>query len=149
MINIQIDTNSEQASALIGYLKTLPFVKFVEFIPEQKQSEPEYKDPIPVIERPVLSENTGIKTNNATYSESIEKQFLSSDFKKLISLNDKFRFKKDLFNGNSEEMDLELERLNHFETFSDAWNYIYGKYQWSPDNEASGELKLLLEKRFS
>lgn len=59
-----------------------------------------------------------------------------SVLQRLFSLNDKFRFRRELFNGNDEEFTATLQMIAKCDTLTDAEAYIYSDLQWDPDSEA-------------
>lgn len=161
MKTIQIDDTNEQAIALINYLRTLPYINFIEKDFTETESniikeipvdititpkENEIQSPKLIPEKEIPKEKEISETPHF-FGDIIEKRILS-DLKKAISLNDKFRFQRDLFNGNANEMNEVLDFLNRTTTFTEAWNYLESKYHWNMENDSVSTFKQLLEKRF-
>jgi len=74
---------------------------------------------------------------------------ISTDFGKSLSLNDRFMFQRDLFQGSANEMNQALAQLNTSQSLSEALKFLDGKYA-IPWNSKSGiALKELLDKRFA
>lgn len=81
-------------------------------------------------------------------ADSISKKIFP-DIKKSLSLNDKFMFQRDLFNGDNEAMNIVLDRLNSHESLNDAIRFINSTCSISWDSEAGVLFRDLLEKRFA
>lgn len=59
---------------------------------------------------------------------------LSKDLRKAFSLNDRFRFQRELFGGNAREMDETLTRVEHMDNYNEAEDYFYSVLGWDGDN---------------
>ncbi|MGM9758707.1 MAG: hypothetical protein ACI30I_01155 [Parabacteroides sp.] len=106
--------------------------------PVQPQPETPVSEPVAVTrEMP-----SGISLN-----EVIERKNLS-DFRKAFSLNDRFRFRRELFGGNEERMNQAIADLNGMHTFEESLSYLQNQLHWNPDEEAVADFIQLLEKRF-
>lgn len=101
-----------------------------------EDNEPIQKELIPTTER-----------NGLFLNDILEKKNLS-DFKKAFSLNDRFRFKRELFNGNEELMNETISALNLLQSYSDSISYIQDHFQWNQEDDATIDFIKLLEKRF-
>ena len=77
----------------------------------------------------------------------IEKKSLT-DFRKAISLNDWFRFKRDLFKGNEEAINATVQALNGIGSYEEAIAYLNEHARWEPDDPTAADFIKLLEKRF-
>ena len=71
-----------------------------------------------------------------------------ADTRKYMSLNDKFRFQREIFMGSAEEMNTILDALNECSTIDDAWSFIESQ-AWCDDSEIVAEFKEFIGKRFS
>ncbi|GBU07275.1 hypothetical protein AwDysgo_06060 [Bacteroidales bacterium] len=85
--------------------------------------------------------------SNSFLGDRIQKQ-LSVDLTKSISVNDKFRFRRDLFGGKAEQLNSALLSLNTFKTMEEALKFLNENYSWDQNNETLIAFKDLLEKRF-
>jgi Predicted membrane protein len=235
MVKLRIEVCNEQSLALVNYLRTLPFVEFIDSdeedddevegndfedtetgeeveeikdIPEEPKSElpeepeaiqeealpvisipeqevvsllpaeepieslpePAEENPaalpadsgisppeeLPEIKKEILPENPvtepdkepELKSPGRIVNDNLEKQLLS-DLRKSFSLNDRFRFQKELFNGDPEKMNQTLIRLNECRSLAEAWDYLESELKWSSENDTVSAFKQLLEKRFS
>ncbi|MDL2220960.1 hypothetical protein LJC35_00225 [Parabacteroides sp. OttesenSCG-928-N08] len=97
----------------------------------------------PAVEKLVDSE----KKAPVFLSELLEKQNLS-DFRKAFSLNDRFRFRRELFDNNETKMNSVVAELNDLSTLEESLSYIREKLHWDLEQEAAADFIKLLEKRF-
>ena len=77
----------------------------------------------------------------------IERKNLA-DFRKAFSLNDRFRFRRELFGGNEEQMNQVISDLNGLHSLNESLAYLQNRLQWNPDEAAVADFIHLLEKRF-
>ena len=80
-------------------------------------------------------------------SDLLEKKNLS-DFRKAFSLNDRFRFRRELFGGDEERMNKAITELNDIRTYEDSVAYLNNELKWNIEDEAVTDFIKLLEKRF-
>lgn len=81
--------------------------------------------------------------------EELLSRRLTRDLKKAISLNDWFRFKRELFGDNENLMDSTITYLNGLGSFDEAGGYIRKAFSWDMDSAAAQDFMNILEKRFS
>lgn len=120
-------------------------------MPEPEVPEPEVPQPVvqkvEVVEpeapqKPVTTEKQGV-----FLSDLLEKKNLS-DFRKAFSLNDRFRFRRELFGGNEEKMNKAIADLNDLHSYEDSVAYLNNELKWNIEDEAVADFIKLLEKRF-
>ena len=132
------------------------------------------KEPEPIIEEPVQKEEVKSPTepvreepvkepvqktaeapqpapvmakSNVSLNDLLEKKNLS-DFRKAFSLNDRFRFRRDLFHGNEEQMNQVISDLNQIDSLDEALRFIDKNLSWNMNNETVADFIKLLEKRY-
>lgn len=132
------------------------------------------KEPEPIIEEPVQKEEVKSSTepvreepvkepvqktaeapqpapvmakSNVSLNDLLEKKNLS-DFRKAFSLNDRFRFRRDLFHGNEEQMNQVISDLNQIDSLDEALRFIDKNLSWDMNNETVADFIKLLEKRY-
>ncbi|MDL2266176.1 hypothetical protein LJC43_07330, partial [Parabacteroides sp. OttesenSCG-928-G21] len=71
-------------------------------------------------------------------NEILEKKTLS-DFRKAFSLNDRFRYKRELFGGDEEKMNKALSDLNEIQTYEDSITYLHTELNWNIEDESVTE----------
>lgn len=91
----------------------------------------------------ILSEKQGI-----SFNEILERQNLS-DFRKAFSLNDRFRFRRELFGGDEEKMNKAITELNDIHSYEESVTYLNNVLQWNVEDVSVADFIKLLEKRFS
>jgi predicted nucleic acid-binding Zn-ribbon protein len=72
-----------------------------------------------------------------------------ADLKKSLTLNDRFRFQKDLFGNDVRCMDNTLNDLNAFSSLKETTDYLRNRFAWNWEDESTLAFKEILEKRFS
>ncbi len=97
------------------------------------------------ISKPTLSQLFSQPENNVEATLSHQK---IDDIKKAISIGDRFRFQRELFKGNGEDMNKTLNYLNQLATFEEAVSFLEAKYHWSKDNETAEDFYRILKRRF-
>lgn len=71
-----------------------------------------------------------------------------SDIKQAINLGDRFRFQRELFNGNGEMMNKTLAKINQFENLDEALKYLKSKFDWNEEDETVEDFYQILKRRF-
>ena len=112
-------------------------------------SEPE---PIPVEEpetpameasgKVIPAERPGLFLNDLLEKKNF------SDFRKAFSLNDRFRFRRELFGGDEARMNKVINDLNDLHSYEDSVTYLNNELKWNIEDEAVADFIKLLEKRF-
>lgn len=86
--------------------------------------------------------------HSISLNEVIQKKFLA-DFRKAFSLNDRFRFRRELFGGDEGRMNEAISDLNELQSFEESITYLDKKLKWNVEDKAVADFIKLLEKRFS
>ncbi|MEG1685669.1 MAG: hypothetical protein RR319_06985 [Bacteroides sp.] len=73
---------------------------------------------------------------------------LLTDFSHSISLNDSFRFTRELFGGNGDKLSEAIKKIDGLHSFDEAMAYIKSVVQLNEDNEAAADFIELLKRRF-
>ena len=81
-------------------------------------------------------------------NDILEKKNLS-DFRKAFSLNDRFRFRRELFGGNEEKMNKAISDLNDLSSYEESVTYLNKVLNWNIEDASVADFIKLLEKRFS
>ena len=72
-----------------------------------------------------------------------------TDLRRSISLNDSFRFSRELFNGDSEKMNRVIEQISEMSSLDTAIAFLYSKVNVDEENEAMIDFQELLKKYFN
>lgn len=87
-----------------------------------------------------------LKADNSISSSLANKKI--HDIKQAISIGDRFRFQRELFRGNGEDMNKTLTYINLLATLEEALSFIQSKYGWTPDNETAEDFYQIVRRRF-
>lgn len=108
-----------------------------------------------------LKGNNGQKPLNQMLSSPSEKPSLASiharkksgSMRAAISLNQRFMFTRELFDGDSQAFNQALDKLDTFNTYEEAYQYTRGRYaqqyNWDLDAEESQEFFQILQSRYA
>ncbi|MDE5796000.1 MAG: hypothetical protein K2H75_02715 [Muribaculaceae bacterium] len=66
----------------------------------------------------------------------------------VFSLNDRFRFRRSLFNGNDAQFTAALSEVAALENYYEAEDYFYGTLQWQPDNQEVVDFMHIIQRYF-
>lgn len=70
-----------------------------------------------------------------------------SDLTKEIGVHDKFLFIKELFNGDSNQYDKTIEKVNQFTDIAEALIYIQENFSWNENNKAANRFIELIRRK--
>jgi hypothetical protein len=71
-----------------------------------------------------------------------------TDIKQAISIGDRFRFQRELFKSNGEDMNKTLTYLNQLATLDEAMSFLKSKYGWENSNEAVEDFYQIVKRKF-
>jgi hypothetical protein len=104
----------------------------------------------PVILKPSEDKSTGEKSiPSAGILEDTIVRKINTDFGKSLSLNDRFMFQRDLFQGNADEMNRAFTQLNVFQSLNEVLAFLNDTYAIPWNSDSGIVLKELLDKRFA
>ncbi len=66
-----------------------------------------------------------------------------------LTLNDRFRFRRALFNNSNDELDEALDAINMMADADEAQQYFMEDLCWDPDNEDVKEFMRLVQAHFN
>lgn len=121
---------------------SIPFVAEELIVASEEENEYAYvKEPV---------ENT-VVSNEFTEisSQTSVSDILRTDLRRSISLNDSFRFNRELFRGDSEWMNKVIRELDAMNSLDEAVTHARNEIGFDEDNEAAVDFIELLKKRFS
>lgn len=73
----------------------------------------------------------------------------SKNLRKAFSLNDKFRFRRELFSNSDTEMADTLNLVEAMSSYSEAEDYFYSDLQWDPEMPEVVDFMAIIKKHFS
>lgn len=98
------------------------------------------------VEKP--AEQPAVKAQPNSLNELLERKNLS-DFRKAFSLNDRFRFRRELFGGSEELMNQVIADLNEIKSYEESVAYIHKVVNGNGEEAAVADFLQLIEKRFA
>lgn len=72
----------------------------------------------------------------------------AADISKAFTINDKFRFRRELFRGSDEEFKETLDVIASMSSMDEAEEYFYNDLCWDADNEDVKEFMAIVAKHF-
>lgn len=98
--------------------------------------------------QPTVSRNEAhSKNNDNSLSASIANKKIS-DIKTAISIGDRFRFQRELFRGNGEDMNKTLNYINQLATFDEVHSFLQSKYSWDEENDNVEDFYQIAKRKF-
>ena len=70
------------------------------------------------------------------------------DIRHAISIGDRFRFQRELFDGNGELMNKTLFKLNQMNDFHEASAYLQSKFKWKEEDETVENFYQIVKRRY-
>lgn len=120
-------------------------------VPEAPEMpEPEQLELPEVTVEPAQSAEVSMKieTNMASTPILAERIKTAGDLRRSISLNDSFRFSRELFGGSMERMNHVLQQIGEMHSLDAALVFLSSKIKVEEENEAKADLVELLKKYF-
>ena len=96
---------------------------------------------------PTVSRNEVLSKSDNSLSATIANKKIS-DIKQAISIGDRFRFQRELFKGNGEEMNKTLSYINQLATLDEVLSFLKSKYSWDETNEATEDFYQIVRRKF-
>ena len=114
---------------------------------EEEEEEEGKKEESAIVEEPVVE--TVVKEEepkSAVLGESLK---LSAGLRHSISLNDSFRFSRELFGGNTDLMNRVIEQISVMSSYKTAVAFLSSKVELNEEKEAVNDFLELLKKYFN
>ena len=114
---------------------------------EEEEEEEGKKEESAIVEEPVVE--TVVKeeeSKSAVLGESLK---LSAGLRHAISLNDSFRFSRELFGGNTDLMNRVIEQISVMSSYKTAVAFLSSKVELNEEKEAVNDFLELLKKYFN
>lgn len=94
-----------------------------------------------------ISRNDAMSRTDNSLSNSLANKKIS-DIKQAISIGDRFRFQRELFRGNGEDMNKTLSYINQLATFAEVQSFLQSKYNWEQGNTSADDFYQIVKRRF-
>ena len=114
---------------------------------EEEEEEEGKKEESAIVEEPVVE--TVVKEEepkSAVLGESLK---LSAGLRHAISLNDSFRFSRELFGGNTDLMNRVIEQISVMSSYKTAVAFLSSKVELNEEKETVNDFLELLKKYFN
>ncbi|MFT3751775.1 MAG: hypothetical protein QM800_02500 [Paludibacter sp.] len=158
-----LNAQEESIEEVIEVIEEEETIELIDDIPEEQpiisevvSIEKEAKPAAPEIRKTVLSErsaSTTLSWNEAhsTTDNSIGATLANKkieDIKQAINIGDRFRFQRELFKGNGEDMNKTLNYINQLATLVEVQAFLQSKYNWNEGNESAEDFYQIVRRRF-
>ena len=138
----------EEGEAIVAEEKPVVIAAAAETAAAEEEEEEEGKKEEPaIVEEPVVE--TVVKEEepkSAVLGESLK---LSAGLRHAISLNDSFRFSRELFGGNTDLMNRVIEQISVMSSYKTAVAFLSSKVELNEEKEAVNDFLELLKKFFN
>lgn len=124
-----------------------------ETLPETDDTQEEAEDYTPEETENSADEEPAVPEDNNTPTEriTIDEAFIrnkSKDLRSAFSINDSFRFRRELFGNSAAEMADAINLAEAMQTFDEAEEYFYGDLGWDKDSEEVKEFMTIIRNHF-
>ena len=119
----------------------------VEFIEADDDTVPEPEDEMPIPPVPTEFPEEESPAAPLRVDEKLQRH-LSKDIRKAISLNDRFRFQRELFAGSANAMDTAIEHIEVMTSYGNAELYFYSQLNWDRENEVVKDFMAIVRNHF-
>ena len=136
----------EEGEAIVAEEKPVVIAAAAETAAEEAAEEGK-KEESAIVEEPVVE--TVVKEEepkSAVLGESLK---LSAGLRHAISLNDSFRFSRELFGGNTDLMNRVIEQISVMSSYKTAVAFLSSKVELNEEKEAVNDFLELLKKYFN
>lgn len=134
-----------EISALFAMLNPTEFLASSEAEKtEVKIEEAENAESEPLSEPAIDLTPDAFETIVETYNETR----VPSELRKMFTINDKFRFKRELFENNDEEFNATFDLISTMSSFSEVEEYAYEDLKWDRENACVKDFMSVIENFF-
>ena len=137
----------EEGEAIVAEEKPVVIAAAAETAAAAAEEEEGKKEESAIVEEPVVE--TVVKEEepkSAVLGESLK---LSAGLRHAISLNDSFRFSRELFGGNTDLMNRVIEQISVMSSYKTAVAFLSSKVELNEEKEAVNDFLELLKKFFN
>lgn len=102
---------------------------------------------------PTKETSSGVALNDTlagednSVSNSLSNQKIE-DIRLAINIGDRFRFQRELFDGNGETLNKTISYLNQLAHYTEAERFLKSKFGWSNDNPHAEEFLKIVKRRY-
>ncbi len=119
----------------------------VEFIEADDTTvpEPEYEMPVPPV--PTEFPEPEEAPSPLRVDEKLQRT-LSKDIRKAFSLNDRFRFQRELFAGSADALNTAIAHIEAMRSYGNAELYFFSQLNWDRENEVVKDFMAIVRNHF-
>lgn len=143
----------EEGEAIVAEEKPVVIAAAAETAAEEAEAAAEEEEEEGKKEEPAIVEEPVVETvvkeeepKSAVLGESLK---LSAGLRHAISLNDSFRFSRELFGGNTDLMNRVIEQISVMSSYKTAVAFLSSKVELNEEKEAVNDFLELLKKYFN
>ncbi len=118
----------------------------VEFIEADDVPVPEPED-LPIPPTPTEVPVSQDPVSPLRVDEKLQRH-LSKDIRKALSINDRFRFQRELFAGSADALNTAIEHIEAMRSYGNAELYFYSQLNWDRENEVVKDFMSLVRNHF-
>ena len=118
----------------------------VEFIEAEPAPVPEPED-LPIPPTPTDVPVAEALETPLRVDEKLQRH-LSKDIRKALSINDRFRFQRELFAGSADALNTAIEHIEAMRSYGNAELYFYSQLHWDRENEVVKDFMALVRNHF-
>lgn len=82
------------------------------------------------------------------FNDLASRAIARDDFRKMLTLNDKFRFRRELFENSEPQFAAALNVIDAMHSYSEAEDYFYNTLEWDSQSEEVADFMALLKSYF-
>ena len=118
--------------------------------PDEKLPEPEDEMPLPPVptDFPEVEDIFELEEEQPLRVDEKLQRHLSKDIRKAFSLNDRFRFQRELFAGSARAMNTAIEQIEMMNSYGNAELYFFSQLNWDRENEAVQDFMAIVRNHF-
>jgi hypothetical protein len=158
LTNEQAEESTEKVQPVKEDVEVEGAVEVVSIEEERKQEKPKAKAAEKRTSKKILGDE--LRNNkqslhdqiaNNKFEKDLATQFKSkpiTDIKKAIPLNDRIWFTKELFNGNTDNFNSTIDKINQLNDLDDALTYIQDNHQWDSESQVVEKFLRVISRKF-
>lgn len=116
--------------------------EYIDEEPEILPDEPEISDDFGIVDSPAIPEDEPV------FNDVITRSMAHDDFRKMLTLNDKFRFRRELFENSEKLFADALNTIDAMRSYAEAEDYFFNTLEWDKESEEVAEFMSKLKAYF-
>ena len=127
--------------------ETPEMVSIADIEPETHVEVLPHPEPIIIPNKSSVLADELMADRDESLGENIANQKIN-DIRQAINIGDRFRFQRELFNGNGEVMNKTIAYLNQLQKYEEAASFLKAKFNWAADNNHSEDFMQIVKRRY-